>query len=115
MFGEVRKLLIEAEIYSNDSHTRSRIIGILNRAGYKLILKHRFHTPICLRGICDYNGRPKAKVKVFTESDRVFSLTKDFIYWSFEDTRRKTGFEVDYVTEHVKVDPPGIKKGQGEE
>lgn len=114
MFGEVRKLLIVAEIQSNDSHTRSKIIGIFNRACYKLILKHRFHAPIWFHEICDHNGRPKAKVQVFTASDRVFSLTKDFIYWSFEDTRRKKGFEVYYEIEHVKVDPPGAK-GTGEE
>lgn len=115
MFGEARKILVQIEIYYEAPKDADKIKNLLESALNRLSKKHKFSCFVVYEKIKIFEGFQRTIIKVFTGSDRFFSLTKDFIYWALEDYRRKRGFEVPYGIEHVKEDALGLEKGPGEE
>lgn len=55
------------------------------------------------------------QILVCTRSEHDFEVARTFLYWGFEDYRRKHGFCVRYEIKHIRMDPPGLEKGKGEE
>ena len=108
-------MVIETNISTNDESAYSRVVAILEGAAWRLKNRHPFAVYTWFNPRKDGDKKPRALIKVMTEDDREFSFAKEFIYWAFEDMRRKKGFEVDYSIEHIKIYIPSFLKGPGEE
>lgn len=107
-------MIVIAEIYYESPVDCETICSILESALTKLSKKHLFNCSIFFHRIKIFEGQQRALFKVTTANERVFALTKDFIYWAFEDIKRLYGFEVYFAIEHSMIDLPEDLKGQGE-
>lgn len=108
-------MLIEAHISTNDESAYSRVVAILGGAAWRLKNKHPFVARTWFNPRKDGDKKPSVSIGIMTKDDRAFSFAKEFIYWAFEDMRRKRGFEVNYSIKHIKIDIPSFLKGPGEE
>lgn len=106
-------MLVEVNISTNDESAYSTVKSILDMAAWRLTRRHPFVAQLWFNPRKDGAEKPKVLIGVVTEDDRAFSFAKDFIYWAFEDRRRKRGFEVDYSIKQIKIDPPSFLKGPG--
>lgn len=108
-------MLIEVNLYSTEEKTMEKARDELRDAFENLVDKHKFAVAASFHRKVVKSPGNKAQIIICTRSERDFGLAKDFAYWAFDRLRRKKGIDMEYEIKHIRMDPPGLEKGKGEE
>ena len=108
-------MLIEASVFYKSEKDYRKIRGIIDRAIDRLDKKRGYLAHAAYKKSKDKDEEPFLLILICTRSEHDFEVARTFLYWGFEDYRRKHAFCVRYEIKHIRMDPPGLEKGKGEE
>lgn len=111
-------MLIEASVFYKREKDYQKIRGIIDRVCNRLDKKRGLLAHAAFKKRQDKGDVPFLQILICARSEYDFETARTFLYWGFEDYRRKHGFCVRYEIKHIRMDPPGLgiqeKRGEDE-